>query len=337
MRVLVTGATGIVGSEVLRKLRNLDCEVVGVSRSGCAVDEVLAWHMGAESAPEAVAGRTWDVIVHSAADIRWNLSDEGALAANVESTRAVLPLIGAHTNVVHVSTAFATGLRGDVRSADRADYRNSYEWSKAYAERELDAACPNWTLRPPMLIGSRREHGRIARFHGLYQVLEGYLWGALPVMVANDRGPVELVAVDDVSDLVVDRALAGRPDRKYGIVMGAGENALPGRAVLNVVFDELNAWRREQGVAPVDMPTVISPRRWARFFRPFAEQHLSRSQLAVIHAFDPYLPYWAMDDHVHPDHQVEEVESTLRTSIQYWADRHRRTASASPKPWRLAS
>lgn len=335
MRVLVTGATGIVGSEVLRRLRDLDCEVVGTSRSGSVADDVLVWHMGAEPPPESVTARPWDVIVHSAADVRWNLSDEAALAANVESTRAVLPLVGACTNVVHVSTAFATGLCGDITSADRADYRNSYEWSKAYSERELDAVCPNWTVRPPMIVGSRRENGRIARFHGVYQVLEGYLWSALPVMVANDRGPVELVAVDDVAELVVDLAFAGRPDRKHATTMGAGEKALPGKVVLDVVFDELNAWRREQGVPQVDMPTVIAPRRWDRFFRPFAEQHLSRSQLAVIHAFDPYLPYWAMDDHVHPDFLVPDVELALRASIRYWADRHRRTASATPKPWRM--
>ncbi|SDH48739.1 Nucleoside-diphosphate-sugar epimerase [Actinokineospora alba] len=335
MRVLVTGATGIVGTEVLRALRANGADVVGCSRSGSA-DGVLTWHLGVQPPPDELTDRPWDAIVHAAADIRWNLADEAALAANVDSARAVLPLIGAATNVVHVSTAFATGLRGDISSPDRDDYRNSYEWSKAAAEREIDAVCPNWTVRPPMIIGSR-EDGRIARFHGVYQVLEGYLWGSLPVMVANDRGPVELVAVDDVAAIVVDRVLAGRPDGKRSITPGAGADALAGKEVLDIVFDELNAWRRAHGVDPVDAPKVIEPRRWHRFFRPFAEQHLSRSQRAVLHAFDPYLPYWALDDHVHPDHLVTEVEATLRASIRYWADRHPRTASTTPRPWRAAT
>ena len=337
MRVLVTGATGIVGSDVMRGLRGAGCSVTGVSRKGSAADDVLAWHMGAEPPPAAVSGVRWDAIVHSAADVRWNLGDDAAFAANIQPTRAVLPLIGEGTNVVHVSTAFATGLRGDITSADRADYRNSYEWSKAYSERELDAVVPNWTVRPPMIIGSRRDGGRIARFHGVYQVIEGYLWGALPVMVANDRGPVELVAVDDVAELVVEATLAGRPTVKQCVTMGAGEGALPGKTVVDIVFDELNLWRRSQGVEAVAPPTLIAPHRWERFFRPFAEQHLSRSQLAVMRAFDPYLPYWALNDHVHPDHVVRDVEATLRGSIRYWADLHRRTASAIPKPWRASS
>ncbi|MFD0658749.1 SDR family oxidoreductase [Thermocatellispora tengchongensis] len=321
MRILVTGATGIVGSEVMRTLRAAPgVEVQGVSRSGDAARGVAKWHLGAEPPPAVLRG-PWDAVVHSAADIRWNLPFDQARRANIASTEAVLGLVGPETTVVHVSSAFAAGLRGDVASDDPADYRNSYEWSKAAAERLVDAACPNWTVRPPMIIG-RRADGHIARFHGVYQVLQGYLWGALPVMVANDACRVELVPVDEVAAVVAARALAGRPAAKEVATLGAGDGALSGAAVVKIVFDELNAWRAGRGVPPVGLPPLIAPRRWERFFRPFAEQHLSRGQLALIHAFDPYLPYWAMEDHLRPDTYVVDVEDALRASIRYWADRH---------------
>ena len=66
-RVLVTGATGIVGSETVSALRAGGHEVIAVSARGSADGSVLSWRMGVEPAPSIPIP---DVVVHAAADTR---------------------------------------------------------------------------------------------------------------------------------------------------------------------------------------------------------------------------------------------------------------------------
>lgn len=113
--VLVTGATGLVGSELIDQLKKGGItEAVGVSRRASPTNpDVVPWDMAGEPAP-ATLRRRWDAVVNAAANTRWTMSREEATAANVASVRALEPLVDAATHVVHVLTAYATGLRGDV-------------------------------------------------------------------------------------------------------------------------------------------------------------------------------------------------------------------------------
>src|SRR5215207_3516390 len=125
--MLVTGATGVVGSELVGSARRAGWEALGCSARGGSGGAV-AWRMGAEPAPGALR-REWDVVVHAAARPRWNLDPATAQESNVLPVAALEQVVGPRTHLVHVSTAYATGLRGDAGSPELADYRNSYEWS----------------------------------------------------------------------------------------------------------------------------------------------------------------------------------------------------------------
>jgi thioester reductase-like protein len=177
--VLLTGATGMVGAEVLaRLLEREDTSVVTVLRAGddeqarARLDALLADVLGLERDARdrtvAVAGdvtrrglglsawardrvlATVDGIVHSAASVAFDMPLPQARAINVGGTHAVLTLArdlaarGRLRRMVHVSTAYVAG---DHRGTFREDqtwagqgFRNTYEQSKLEAELMLGSS-----------------------------------------------------------------------------------------------------------------------------------------------------------------------------------------------------
>lgn len=332
--VLVTGATGLVGSEVVGHLREGDAEVVGVSRRGAPHDpDVIAWDMSGEPAPVPLH-RRWDVIVNAAANTRWTMSEEEATAANVASVLALEPLVGAETRVVHVSTAYAVGLRGDVESADPADYRNTYEWSKAHAERVARDAFPRLTVvRPPLIVG-RRSDGRAARFAGMYTLIRGLTIGTVPAVVADPEARFDAIPVDDLCRLLVELATGGARADEAVLTIAAGETAPRVEEAIAGIVGSLNEWRQARGHEPLACPPLIEPERWRRFHRPFAQQHLSPRQLLIMELLESFEPYLALAEPLRPDLEVGEVLPCLRTSTIYWAGANPRVAALAPRAWR---
>lgn len=332
--VLVTGATGLVGSELIEQLRERDAEVVGASRRGAPHDpDVIAWDMSGELAP-APLHRRWDVIVNAAANTRWTMGEEEATAANVASVRALEPLVGAETRVVHVSTAYAVGLRGDVESADRADYRNTYEWSKAHAERVAREAFPSLTVvRPPLIVG-RRGDGRAARFAGMYTLIRGLTIGTVPAVVADPEARFDAIPVDDLCRLLAEVATSGdRADRAV-LTIAAGRTAPRVEGAIAAIIGSLNEWRLARGCEPIECPPLIEPERWQRFHRPFAQRHLGPRQLLIMELLESFEPYLALVEPLRPEIEVGEVLPCLRTSTTYWAEANPRVAALAPRAWR---
>ncbi|MGH3240530.1 MAG: SDR family oxidoreductase, partial [Spirillospora sp.] len=296
------------------------------------------WRLGAEPPPDDLP-RRFDAIVHTAATTRWNQEPDDAWAGNVRSTEAVLDLAGGDTHLIHVSTAFAIGLRGDTSSPDLSDYRNSYEWSKAAAER-LVAEHPRCTVvRPPLIIG-RRTDGRIARFSGLYTFARACVSGLAPALVGEPKGTVEMVPVDDVADAVLsalDTGPApgppGPPGPPEPVVLGTGTAALTTEELVQGAYGALNAWRARHGAACLAPPPIISAERWDRFLLPFARAELTGRQLRVIELLSEFVPYVSMAEAPEPTVLLPPVHDSLATSFTFWADANPRAALAEPRPW----
>ena len=332
--VLVTGATGLVGSQLVEQLRAGGTEVVGTSRRGSpASPETVAWEMGAEQPPAALR-RRWSAIVNAAASTRWTMSEAEATAANVASVRALEPLVDAEARVVHVSTAYATGLRGGVESADPADYRNTYEWSKAHAERVAREAFPSLTVvRPPLIVG-RRGDGRAARFAGMYTLVRGLTIGTVPAVVADPEARFDAIPVDDLCRLLAELATGGGRADGTVLTIAAGAAAPRVGEAIAVVVGSLNEWRLARGHEPIECPPLIEPERWRRFHRPFAQRHLGPRQLLVMELLESFEPYLALVEPLRPDVEVGDVLPCLRASTAYWAEANPRVAALTPRPWR---
>jgi nucleoside-diphosphate-sugar epimerase len=332
--VLVTGGTGLVGSELIEQLRAAGAEVVGVSRRGAPDNpDVIAWSMGTEPPPTPLR-RRWDTIVNAAANTRWTMSAAEATVANVASVRALEPLIGAATHVIHVSTAYAVGLCGDVASADPADYRNTYEWSKAHAERVARDTFANLTVVRPSLIVGRRGDGHAKRFAGMYTLVRGLTIGTVPAVVADPEGRLDAIPVDDLSRLLVEVAARGARDEETVLTIAAGAAAPRVEEAITVIVGSLNEWRLQRRHAPIECPPLIEPERWRRFHRPFAHQHLGPRQLLILGLLESFEPYLALVEPLRPDREVGDVLSCLRTSTSYWADANPRVAALAPRSWR---
>lgn len=174
-KVFLTGATGFVGGELLRRLARAGRAVVCLVRAGSPLEarergrtteralgigegarvEWVAGDMerdGLGLAPSLVERLTGEVdeVIHCAASTRFDLPLDEAIATNVEGARRVGELAarihregGGLRRVLHVSTAYASGrVRGSVQAGhlppdDPALFRNTYERTKAMSERVM--------------------------------------------------------------------------------------------------------------------------------------------------------------------------------------------------------
>lgn len=334
--MLVTGATGLVGFETLDVLRRAGAEeVVGTSRAhSAAAAGLTAWDLAAEPPPRELRG-SWDVIVHAAADTRWTMTPAEAVAANVDTVRALEPLVGPGTHMVHVSTAYSTGLRGSVESESLDDYRNSYEWSKAHAERLARDVFPQLTIvRPPLIVG-RSSDGYAARFTGMYTMLRAITASMVPVIVADADAYFEVVPVDAVAAVISEasqRAGAGET-----LIVAGGAEALRVGPAVELMTEALNAWRQARGLEPFEVPRLISRERWERFFYPFVRDELSARQRRILSLLSNFEPYLEVHEPLEPTHQVGDLAEAIFAVARYWADTEPRRASMAPRPWTAAA
>jgi len=331
--VLVTGASGLVGHELLEQLRQGDdVDVVGTSRRGSRELGIPAWDMATEQ-PPAELERTWDVIINAAANTRWTMSQEEATAANVASVQALGTLVSEQTHVVHVSTAYAVGLRGDVESPDPTDYRNTYEWSKAHAERVAHGLFGRLTIvRPPLIVG-RRLDGRAARFSGMYTLIRGMTVGTVPAVVASPDSRFDAIPVDDLCHLILTLAADPSAGDHRVQTIAAGAAAPTVEEAVGTIVDSLNEWRRGQGCKQLDTPPLITPDSWDRFFRPFVREHLSPRQQLILDLLSSFEPYLALSEPLIPDQLVDDVLPCIEASTTFWAETNPRLARLTPKPW----
>jgi nucleoside-diphosphate-sugar epimerase len=332
-RVLLVGATGIVGTELRRRLSeargvHLDC----VSRRG-SNDGVVAWGLGTEGVPSVLSGR-WDVVVNAAANTRWTQNPESAVGANVETVRALCEsALSPSTWLVHVSTSFAGGKQRSTASPSLESYNNTYEWSKAAAERFIAEIVPRArVVRIPLVVGRRRD-GSIRRYNGIYSFIRALATGLAPAVIGEPTAYLDAVAVDDAAAHIAAAAL--EPEGWQPLTnLGSGAMAPSVEAVLDGIYRELNDVRLANGVEPLERVPILSPERWDRFLFPFAADVFSRTQLAVIERLSEFRPYLCVSDPLPADTHIEPLDRYLGVLVRRWAQDNRRAALGTPKRWR---
>ena len=234
---LVTGATGTVGSGVMRRLAAAGCRVRAVSRRELG-DPALLWRVA----------RTSDFVVHCAGATFADLAE--CRRANVDTTRnLVSAALAARCTLVHLSTLSvyddAAGPEFDEQSRLWTQPKSAYGFSKAEAERIVRGGGARGLaaviLRPGLVLSM---HPRSR-------------WGPLAVERARATSgsilpfpEVPHVHVENLADAVV--LAASRPaarGRAYNVVDGVGEVA----EYLAVVYGTLG---RPPPPVPPDAPRL---------------------------------------------------------------------------------
>jgi uncharacterized protein YbjT (DUF2867 family) len=244
MRVVVVGATGLIGGEVAGALVGRGHEVVPVGRGGGVRrgmwPQMLRLDLGSATAADwrgALAGA--DAVVNCAGVLQEGGRDDpdAVHARGPEALFAACEAAGVR-RVIHFS---AVGVDRGARS--------SFSATKAAGDAALAGRDLDWVILRPSVVLGRPVFGASALFRGL---------AALPfVPRATDAGPLQVVWLGDVVATVV-RLVEGRE---------------PARVALEVVgperlgFDEVVAlYRRWYGWAPA-RTVALPPALFALLYR----------------------------------------------------------------------
>jgi nucleoside-diphosphate-sugar epimerase len=216
MKVLVTGATGVLGGAVVRALLAEGWQVRALVRPGRSLAgenvEVVEGDL-CDEASIAAAVRGVDAVVHAAARVATTGKWEEFAEANIRGTRR---LIGAARNagvkrIVHISSLSVYDVpRDGVTITEDSPYesesnaRGHYSRSKLAADRlalwEAQHGAPVVVLRPGLLYGAGKRPP-LAR--------QAFNAGGFKLILARPDYPLPFSHVDNVADAVVRALKAG--------------------------------------------------------------------------------------------------------------------------------
>jgi nucleoside-diphosphate-sugar epimerase len=225
-RVLLTGATGFLGMEVLvRLLERSDHEVLCLVRADdheaaeARLDDVLS-KLYLDPSPyrgrvHALPGdlthgiappeQEIDVVCHCAASISFDLPLDEAREINVDGVHTIIELARAAgaRRFVHVSTAYVSGIHSGVFTEDMlgSEFRNTYEQTKCEAERMVgDVGGMEVAIARPSIVMGESDSGWTPAFNVLYWPLRAFSRGLFAQVPAKPDGRVDVVPVDYVAD-----------------------------------------------------------------------------------------------------------------------------------------
>ncbi|KAA0024858.1 SDR family oxidoreductase [Antrihabitans cavernicola] len=228
--VLLTGATGLVGAEVVTRLVDQGRQVVGVTHrtprivgnDGETIESV-PFTTGTTAPVSHVTGNVReanlgiadpdtlrsdvDLIIHCAATTAFDAPEDEYNALNVDATAHAIALARSwDVPLIYVSTAYVCGRRDGLISESDLDkgqnFSNGYERSKFRAEtlvREADGL--RWSIvRPGIVTGAA--DGVVRDYKNLYTVVKLIVEGKLRSLPGRYDATLSLVPVDFVADVI---------------------------------------------------------------------------------------------------------------------------------------
>jgi dihydroflavonol-4-reductase len=332
-RVLVTGATGFIGSHVVRALlaRGDDVRVTvrGTSRQdpGPDVDRVVADITDRTAMRRAAKGI--ERAFHVAGTTNLRLPVEQLLRVNAEGTRTVLDacLAAGVQRVVHVSSVAAIGparpggavderhVRGGPLGIPYADAKHAAEVEALrVAAHGLDVVVAN----PAHVLGrgdERRSSTEVVR-RFLLRRIPAYVDGAICIVDVEDVAAGLLLC--DERGTAGERYILGTRNYTWQRLFGelqriSGVEGPAVRLPLRVALALAEAGARAPGPTPVTTAEIRAAAHWWTYRSAKARRELG----------------WTTRPH------EDTVEATVRFHQERLGDRLQRNGVRQPLPWRL--
>jgi long-chain acyl-CoA synthetase len=294
--ILVTGGTGTLGRELVRRLAEESSppQVVVLSRSAPDPDwrfppgiRIVRGNLLAgpglglsPTAREELSAGVTDIL-HCAADTRFTLPLEEARAVNVGGTRSLLEFAGGCSSLRQVgcfSTVYVAGRRTgqfteDDLDDDGAGFVNSYEQSKNEMEREIRERMGDLPLavyRLSTLIGDSTT-GAVTGLNAFHHALRLLYLGLAPMIPGDPAHRIDLVAVDHVADaacwLFGHRFEAGRT---YHLCSGP-ERSSSLAELIDAVVEAFRRLRPEWRRCGIERPAIVGLPTYELFARSVEE------------------------------------------------------------------
>ena len=286
MRVLVTGATSLLGGRVATLLAARGDEVTCLQRrpSGLGLAEVLADVRDRPAVLDAARGH--EAIVHLAALVAPRPRWQDAVAVNVDGTRHILEAASSCGRLLHVSSpsvAFHdTASVGAVAEAPSYAGSDAYAATKALAEQlVLEGACAQTVIVRPHLVWGPGDTQLVGR------IVDRARQGRL-VLPDHGRALVATTFLDDAARAIVaglDRT-ADAPEVWGRPLVVTGDDPRPLAELVAGILAAAGVTARLRSVpAPVaGFAGRVLDRLWRGDEPPLT--HFAARQLSVAHWFD---------------------------------------------------
>ena len=221
MRILVTGAGGLIGGEVAARLAARGHRVSALVHRNPQVrandgnepalhavfhGDVAQPGFGLNAASAIAADH--DLLIHCAATTRFDLKDEDYRATNVGGAANAVELArSGGMALLHISTAYVCGrLDGPIAEDDplpTTGFANGYEASKAQGELLVAASGLTYVIARPSVVVGDSASGMIRTFDTIYAAFKLLAEGRVRHMAASAGATIDFVPIDHVAAGIV--------------------------------------------------------------------------------------------------------------------------------------